>query len=102
MSTAKGGAAMSAKAKYTTTPAHLVRSLCGVENWLKGIRKVLVQMDPDQEIVLKSHLPDFATESDNMPLMKGCPPPEIYEDEEGCPRVMKGCEPPPWYQEDCP
>jgi hypothetical protein len=92
---------MSAKAKYTTTPAHLVRSLCGIENWLKGIRKVLAQMDPDAEIPLNRHLPDFATESDNMPVVKGCPPPVVYTEDEMDIKV-RGCPPPPWYQDECP
>jgi hypothetical protein len=86
------------------TPAHLIRALCGIENWIKGIRKVLLQMDQNQEIELSRHLPgwDWIAYSGsggggNVPTIKGCPPPDIYEGIE-----VKGCPPPDWYQEDCP
>jgi hypothetical protein len=92
---------MNSKGRYVATPAQLVRSLCGLENWIKGIRKVLAQMDPDQEIVLREHLPHYAAEYDNMPYVKGCPPPDIYQDPNGDPVQVKGCPPPDWYQEPC-
>lgn len=92
---------MSEKPKIIATPAQIIRSLCGIENWLKGVRKTLEHMDPDQVIHLDSHLPDFASARDNMPYVKGCPPPDIYTDDREEKVDVKGCPPPDWYQEDC-
>jgi len=93
---------MSASRKYAVTPQEIVRTLCSIENWIKGVRKVIAQMDPNMQIVLSDHLPNYADTSDSMPMVKGCPPPDVHTDENGVPIDVRGCPPPDWYQEKCP
>jgi len=86
-------------------PGHLLRALCGIENWIKGVRKVLVQMDPNLEIEIKQHHPswDWAASGGNIPTVHGCPPPEIKDPGDPTnPPQVEGCPPPEWYQDDCP
>jgi hypothetical protein len=54
----------------------------------------------DQEIELTEHLPNFKS-GGNIPYVKGCPPPDIYVNDNGMVDV-KNCPPPDWYQEECP
>jgi hypothetical protein len=90
------------------TAGHLIRALCSIEQWLKGIRKVLMQLPEDAEIDVSQHLPDWDWErfmgksgGGNIPTVKGCPPPDFYESGGNIPEI-KGCPPPDWYQEPCP
>lgn len=93
---------MTTKGKCKVTAEELERALCSLENWLKGIRKVIAQMPKDWEIVVSDHLPDFECDGPGgVPTIKGCPPPDIYDsDGTGIPTI-KGCPPPDWYQEPC-